>query len=114
MTPDQRLKLAQALVAEAVVCSDRNDIEDARHLTELAVKHEFKNEIEQLIKGDVELFKVTFKSMYSKNVKAKIVSRIILDMLIENKDFQKTFRDKYIHVSHELWIFEKQHELDNE
>ena len=114
MTPDQRLKLAQALVTEAVVCSDRNDIEDARHLTELAVKHEFKDEIEQLIKGDVELFKVTFKSMYSKNVKAKIVSRIILDMLMENKDFQKTFRDKYIHVSHELWIFEKQHELDNE
>ena len=114
MTPDQRLKLAQALVAEAAVCSDRNDIEDARHLTELAVKHEFKDEIEQLIKGDVELFKVTFKSMYSKNVKAKIVSRIILDMLMENKDFQKTFRDKYIHVSHELWIFEKQHELDNE
>ena len=114
MTPDQRLKLAQALVTEAVVCSDRNDIEDARHLTELAVKHEFKDEIEQLIKGDVELFKVTFKSMYSKNVKAKIVSRIILDMLMENKDFQKTFREKYIHVSDELWIFEKQHELDNE
>ena len=64
MNKDQRLKLAQALVTEAVVCSDRNDIEDARHLAELAVKHEFKDEIEQLIKGDVELFKVTFKSMY--------------------------------------------------
>ena len=110
MTPDQRLKLAQALVAEAVVCSDRNDIEDARHLTELAVKHEFKEEIEKLIKGDVELFKITFKAMYSKNVKARFVSRIILDMLIDNKDFQKTFRDKYIHVSLELWIFEKQQE----
>jgi hypothetical protein len=114
MNKDQRLKLAQALVTEAVVCSDRNDIKDARHLTELAVKHEFKDEIEQLIKGDVELFKVTFKSMYSKNVKARIVSRIILDMLMENKDFQKTFREKYIDCSYELWIFEKQHELDNE
>ena len=39
MTPDQRLKLAQALIQEAVVTSD---IEEARHLTKLAVKHEFK------------------------------------------------------------------------
>ena len=107
MTPDQRLKLAQALITEAVVTPDT---EEARHLSELAVKHEFKNEIEKLIEGDVELFKVTFKEMYSRNVKARIVSRIIITMLMENKDFQKTFRDKYIHVSDELWIFEKQQE----
>ena len=107
MTPDQRLKLAQALITEAVVTPDT---EEARHLSELAVKHEFKNEIEKLIEGDVELFKVTFKEMYSRNVKARIVSRIIITMLMENKDFQKTFRDKYIHVSHELFIFEKQQE----
>ena len=107
MTPDQRLKLAQALITEAAVTPDT---EEARHLSELAVKHEFKNEIEKLIEGDVELFKVTFKEMYSRNVKASIVSRIIITMLMENKDFQKTFRDKYIHVSDELWIFEKQQE----
>ena len=106
MTPDQRLKLAKALIKEAVVTPD---IEESRHLSELAVKHEFKEEIENLINGDVELFKITFKAMYSQNVKARIVSRIILNMLMENEDFQKTFRDKYIHVGHELWIFEKQH-----
>jgi len=107
MNKDQRLKLAQALITEAVVTSD---IEEARHLTKLAVKHEFKTEIERLILGDVELFKTTFKAMYSKNVKERIVSRVIFDMLMENKDFQKTFRDKYIHVSDELLIFEKQQE----
>tara|TARA_R100001086_G_scaffold10638_1_gene5655 strand:+ start:762 stop:1097 length:336 start_codon:yes stop_codon:yes gene_type:complete len=107
MTPDQRLKLAQALITEATVTPDT---EEARYLSELAVRHEFKDEIERLIKGDVELFKITFKSMYSKNIKANIVSRIIITMLMENKDFQKTFRDKYIHVAHELWIFEKQQE----
>lgn len=107
MNKDQRLKLAQALIQEAVVTPD---IEESRHLSELAVKHEFKDEIEKLIKGDVELFKITFKSMYSQNVKASFVSRIILNMLMENKDFQKTFRDKYIHVSLELFIFEKQQE----
>jgi len=111
MNKDQRLKLAQALITEANVTPD---IEEARHLSELAVKHEFKEEIEKLIKGDVELFKITFKAMYSQNVKARIVSRIILNMLIENKDFQKTFRDKYIHVGHELWIFEKQQEWRGE
>ena len=107
MTPDQRLKLAQALITEAVVTPD---IKESRHLSELAVKHEFKDEIQKLIKGDVELFKITFKAMYSQNVKASFVSRIILNMLMENKDFQKTFRDKYIHVSHELLIYEKQQE----
>ena len=107
MNKDQRLKLAQALITEAVVTPD---IEEARHLSELAVRHEFKDEIEKLMKGDVELFKITFKAMYSQNEKAKIVSRIIITMLMENEDFQKTFRDKYIHVSHELWIFEKQQE----
>ena len=107
MNKDQRLKLAQALITEAVVTPDA---EEARHLSELAVKHEFKEEIEKLIKGDVELFKITFKAMYSQNVKARIVSRIILDMLVENEDFKKTFRDKYIHLSLELSIFEKQQE----
>ena len=107
MTPDQRLKLAQALITEAVVTPDT---EEARHLSELAVRHEFKDEIEKLIKGDVELFKITFKAMYSQNVKERIVSRIMLTMLMENEDFQKTFREKYIHVSHELFIFEKQQE----
>ena len=107
MTPDQRLKLAQALITEAVVTPDT---EEARHLSELAVKHEFKEEIEKLIKGDVELFKITFKAMYSQNDKARIVSRIILDMLMENDDFKKTFREKYIDCSYELFIFEKQQE----
>ena len=107
MNKDQRLKLAQALITEAVVTPDT---EEARHLSELAVKHEFKNEIEKLIKGDVELFKITFKAMYSQNVKARFVSRIILNMLMENKDFQKTFREKYYFASLELLIFEKQQE----
>ena len=79
MNKDQRLKLAQALITEAVVTPDT---EEARHLSELAVRHEFKDEIEKLIKGDVELFKVTFKAMYSQNDKARIVSRIIINMLI--------------------------------
>ena len=111
MNKDQRLKLAQALITEATVTPDT---EEARHLSELSVKHEFKEEIEKLIKGDVELFKITFKAMYSQNVKARIVSRIILNMLMENKDFQKTFRDKYIHVGLELFMFEKQQEWRGE
>ena len=110
MTPNQRLKLAQALFKEAIICSERNEIEDARHLSELAVKHEFKDEIERIIKGDVELFKMVIKNQHSKNAKENIVSTIILNMLMENKDFQKTSREKYIHVAHELWVFEKQQE----
>ena len=110
MTPDQRLKLAQALITEAVACSNRNQIEEARHLTQLAVKHEFKTEIERLILGDVELFKTTFKAMYSKNVKERIVSRVIFEMLMENEDFLETFKWKYTDVSYELFKFEKEQE----
>ena len=66
MTPDQRLKLVQALFQEAIICSERNDIEDARHLSELAVKHEFKDEIERIVKGDVDLFKMVIQNQYSK------------------------------------------------
>ena len=97
MNKDQRFKLAQALIQEAVVTTD---IDEARYLTKLAVKHEFKTEIERLILGDVELFKNTFKAMYSKNVKERIVSRVILDMLMENEDFLETFKWKYTDVSY--------------
>ena len=107
MTPDQRLKLAKALIQEAVVTTD---IDEARYLTKLAVKHEFKTEIERLILGDVELFKNTFKAMYSKNVKERIVSRVILDMLMENEDFLETFKWRYTDVSYELFKFEKEQE----
>ena len=107
MNKDQRFKLAQALIQAAVVTSD---FEEARHLTMLAVKHEFKTEIERLILGDVELFKTTFKAMYSKNVKERIVSRVILDMLMENEDFLETFKWKYTDVSYELFKFEKEQE----
>ena len=107
MNKDQRLKLAQALIAEAVVTTD---FEESRHLTKLAVKHEFKTEIERLILGDVELFKTTFKAMYSKNVKERIVSRVIFDMLMENKDFLETFKWKYTDVSYKLFKFEKEQE----
>tara|TARA_R100000353_G_scaffold5212_1_gene7410 strand:+ start:871 stop:1188 length:318 start_codon:yes stop_codon:yes gene_type:complete len=102
MTPDQRLKLAQALFKEAVICSERNDIEEARHLSELAVKHEFKDEIERIIKGDVEVFKMVIKNQYSKNAKVNIISRIMLNMLLNNEDFKKTFRKKYVHLYFEM------------
>ena len=102
MTPNQRLKLAQALFKEAIICSERNEIEDARHLSELAVKHEFKDEIERIIKGDVELFKMVIKNQYSKNAKVNIVSRIMLNMLLNNEDFKKTFREKYVHLYFEM------------
>ena len=102
MNKDQTLKLAQALFKEAVICSERNDIEEARHLSELAVKHEFKDEIERIIKGDVELFKMVIKNQYSKNAKVNIVSRIMLNMLMDDADFKKTFREKYVYLYFEM------------
>ena len=95
MNKDQRLKLAQALITEAVVTPD---IEESRHLSELAVKHEFKEEIEKLIKGDVELFKITFKAMYSQNVKARFVSRIIISISFLYKKRKFRLRNCYFYI----------------
>ena len=114
MNKDQRLKLAQSLITEALVCSDKDDIKEARYLTELAVKLEFNHEIEAIIQGDIELFKTTFKNMYSKDPKVRIVSRVMLGMLVENKDFQKTFRKKFITTAIELLHFESQQESDDD
>ena len=111
MNKDQRLKLAKALMIEATVTPD---IEEARHLSELAVKHEFKDEIERIIKGDIQLFKTTFKNMYSKNPKVQIVARILITMLMKNADFQKTFRDKFIYSCFDLLVFENEQKDDNE
>ena len=45
---------------------------------------------------------------------SKIVSRVMLGMLLENKDFIKTFRDKFMICAYELLHFESQQENDNE
>ena len=77
MNRDQRKKLADVCFNEAVTCALRDDIEDAKELSKLYVKHEFKEEIELIIGGNAELFTTIVKNQYSdsyKNLCKKIYS----------------------------------------
>ena len=103
MTPDQRLKLARVLLNEAVTCAERNDIEDARHLSRLSIMHEFKKEFNQIIAGDFEMFTMVFRNQDSKNPKIRFCSRVLLDCLMQNEDFKKTFREKFILLFKNYW-----------
>tara|TARA_A100001515_G_scaffold99439_1_gene80321 strand:+ start:151 stop:468 length:318 start_codon:yes stop_codon:yes gene_type:complete len=105
MNKDQTLKLARVLLDEAVTCAERNDIEDARHLSRLSVMHEFKQEFDQIIAGDSQMFTMVVKNQYAKNPKVSFISRVLLDCLLDNEDFKKTFREKFIHLHLDLWGF---------
>ena len=113
MNKDQRLKLAKALSTEALVSFKKKDTKEGKYLLELAVKTEYKYDIQRIIKGDVDLFKMTFKNMYSNHFGEKLISRIIMNMLVVNEDFRKTFEEKYIHFKDELSAFEKT-QIDDE
>jgi len=45
---------------------------------------------------------MVIQNQYSKNAKVSIVSTIILHMLMDNEDFKKTFREKYVHLYFEM------------
>ena len=98
MNKSQTLKLARVLLDEAVTCALRNDIDDAKHLSKLSVKHEFKHEYDQVIAGDAEVFTMLVKNQYSKNFKVKFISRVLLDCLADDEQFIKTFKEKFIHL----------------
>ena len=98
MNKSQTLKLARVLLDEAVTCALRNDIDDAKHLSKLSVMHEFKQEYDQVIAGDAEVFTMLLKNQYSKNFKVKFISRVLLDCLVDDEQFIKTFKEKFIHL----------------
>ena len=103
MNKNQTLKLARVLLDEAVTCAERNDIEDARHLSRLSIMHEFKQEFNQIIAGDFEMFTMVFRNQDSKNSKVRFCSRVLLDCLMQNEDFKKTFREKFILLFKNYW-----------
>jgi len=98
MNRDQRKKLADVCFNEAVTCALRDDIEDAKELSKLYVKHEFREEIELIIGGNAELFTTIVKNQYSDSYKKRFISKVMLDCLIEDDRFKKTFVEKFIHL----------------
>ena len=54
MTPDQRNKLATALIDQAFTCHEKGHQEDAESLMKQSVKVRFHDEIEKIIKGDFD------------------------------------------------------------
>jgi hypothetical protein len=54
MTPDQRNKLATALIDQAFTCSEKGHHDDAESLMKQSVRVRFHDEIEKIIKGDFD------------------------------------------------------------
>ena len=58
MNQNQREKLAYVLLDEALTCSERGDLDDARTLMRQSVAVRFRDEIEKIIKGDFVLLNI--------------------------------------------------------
>ena len=66
MHQDQRDKLARVLIDEAYTCSERGDTDDARTLLRQSVSVRFRDEIEQIINGDIKLLDMFVQMKHDK------------------------------------------------
>ena len=95
MNQDQRDKLARVLLDEAATCSDRGDTDDARTLLRQSVAVRFRDEIEKIIEGDVNLLNIFTNMQHDKNVDKRVMARAIIHVLIEDKRFLEKYKPKF-------------------
>ena len=72
MNQNQRDKLSEVLIAEALTCSERGDVDDALELQRQSVSIKFRDEIEDIIKGDNALLDV-FQDMQHEKIKLEVL-----------------------------------------
>ena len=95
MNQDQRNKLARVLIDEAVTCSDRGDTDDARTLLRQSVAVRFRDEIENIIKGDIKLLNIFTDMQHDKDVDRRVMARAIIHVLIEDKRFLEKYKPNF-------------------
>jgi len=95
MNQDQRDKLARVLINEAVTCSDRGDLNDARTLLRQSVAVRFRDEIEKIIEGDIKLLTIFTDMQHDKDVDRRVMARALIHVLIEDKRFLKKYKPKF-------------------
>ena len=95
MNQDQREKLARVLLDEALTCSERGDLDDARTLMRQSVAVRFRDEIEKIIKGDVKLLNIFTDMQHDKDVDRRVMARALIHVLIEDKRFLEKYKPKF-------------------
>ena len=92
MTPDQRNKLASALIDQAFTCSEKGHHDDAESLMKQSIKVRFHDEIEKIINGDKDLLGMFAKMQLDKDPDKKLMARSLIQVLMEDKRFLKMYK----------------------
>ena len=92
MTPDQRNKLATALIDQAFTCSEKGHHDDAESLMKQSIKVRFHDEIEKIINGDKDLLGMFAKMQLDKDPDKKLMARSLIQVLMEDKRFLKMYK----------------------
>jgi len=95
MNQNQREKLATVLLDEALTCSERGDLDDARTLMRQSVAVRFRDEIEKIIKGDFVLLNIFTAMQHDKDVDKRVMARALIHVLIEDKRFLEKYKPKF-------------------
>ena len=95
MNQNHREKLAYVLLYEALTCSERGDLDDARTLMRQSVAVRFRDEIEKIIKGDVKLLNIFTDMQHDKDVDRRVMARALIHVLIEDKRFLEKYKPKF-------------------
>ena len=92
MTPDQRNKLATALIDQAFTCSEKGHHDDAESLMKQSVRVRFHDEIEKIINGDKDLLGMFARMQLNKDPDKKLMARSLIQVLMEDKRFLKMYK----------------------
>ncbi len=92
MTPDQRNKLATALIDQAFTCSEKGHHDDAESLMKQSVRVRFHDEIEKIMNGDKDLLGMFAKMQLDKDPDKKLMARSLIQVLMEDKRFLKMYK----------------------
>ena len=95
MTPDQRNKLATALIDQAFTCSEKGHHDDAESLMKQSVRVRFHDEIEKIIKGDFDgrlCLDVFVSLQHSKDKDQRLMARSLIEILMEDARFLAVYK----------------------
>ena len=104
MTPDQRNKLATALIDQAFTCSEKGHHDDAKSLMRQSVKVRFHDEIEQIVKGDFvgkKVLDIFVRMQFDVDEDKKLMARGLINVLMKDERFLKIYNPVFKEIESE-------------
>ena len=91
LNKEQQEKLAQVLLDESVICAERGNYDDSKALMKRSVEISFQDQIRRMIDGDIKLIHETMEKQHSSNAGMRGLARMIMHILVNNKEFKDRF-----------------------